>query len=94
MRRTAAIVLALMGGGAVLAVSNHVVPSQACRDARAAQSPDAGAICGRSTSSGRATGVGRVSRVGYTGATPAASASSAVARGGFGAAGAHAAAGS
>ena len=97
MRRTTAIVLVLMGGGSV-AMLSPLLPgtSQACREARAAQRPDAEQVC-RSGSGGShaTTGGSHGGYYGRTGSTPGATAAAAsVARGGFGGAGAHAASGS
>lgn len=86
MRRPAAIILVLMGGGLALWGMNRG-PSRACVDARAQQRPDAEAIC---RAGGGSSGHGSSGyHGGYSGGST--SVASAIARGGFGAAGAHAA---
>lgn len=87
MRRPAAIVLVVMGGGLALWSVNRG-PSRTCLDARAQHRPDAEAIC-NSGGGGSGHGGGSGYHGGYSSGSTAATA--AIARGGFGAAGAHAA---
>lgn len=91
MRRPGTIRLALMGGGVLLAAGGGVAllgrDSEACRQARAANLPEAAELCrssGRGSSSGHSSGswFGHSSGSGGTGT--AAAAAAAVSRGGFG----------
>jgi hypothetical protein len=89
MRRTTAILLVLMGGDAtVMASPLRAEPSQPCRDAQAAQRPDADEICGISLGGGHGSWSGAV---GHRPAPPEATpdGAAAVERGGFGATGWH-----
>jgi len=93
MRRPTAILLVLMGGGAVLWGATKG-PSRACIDARDQHRHDAEAICAATGGSGGHGGSGGYYHSGTGGAVATAAAAAAVARGGFGSAGHAAAAGS
>jgi hypothetical protein len=85
--------LALMGGGLLLAIGGGLalVPgeSEACRQARASNDPNAADICGHGGRAG-----GGHSSSGSAGSRSGSGDSSAVSRGGFGSTAAHAASGS
>jgi hypothetical protein len=93
MRRPTAIMLVLMGGGAVLWGATKG-PSRACADARAQHRPDAEAICASTGGSGGHGSSSGYYHSGTGGAVATAATAAAVAHGGFGAAGHAAASGS